>query len=102
MATWNATVGAEYYWNEKWALRGGLFTDRANTPKIVSGDVNAYDHVDLYGGSLSASYFTRQSSITAGGTYRYGAGQAQILGNQQIQDVKMQALTLFLSAAYFY
>lgn len=100
--TWNAAVGAEYYWNEQWALRGGLFTDRANTPKIVSGDVNAPDHVDLYGGSLSVGYFTRQSSITFGSTFRYGKGQAQILGDNQIQDVTTQALTLFLSAAYFY
>ena len=100
--TWNAALGAEYYLSEKWALRGGLFTDRANTKKIESGDVNAFDHVDLYGGSLSLSYFTRQSSITAGSSYRYGSGKAQLLGDSQIQEVKMQALTLFLSASYFY
>lgn len=102
VATWNVALGTEYYLSEKWALRGGLFTDRANTPKIKSGDVNAFDHVDLFGGSLSVSYFTRQSSITFGGTYRYGAGNAQILGGTQIQDVKMQAMTYTLSASYFY
>lgn len=101
-ATWNVAMGTEYYLDEKWAIKGGLFTDRANTPKIVSGDVNAYDHVDLYGGSLSVSYFTRQSSITVGGTFRYGTGKAQILGNQAIQDLTSQASTFFLSAAYFY
>ena len=101
-ATWNAALGTEYYLNEKWALRGGLFTDRANTAEIKSGDVNAFDHVDLYGGSLSASYFTRQSSITFGSTYRYGKGQAEILGNDKVQDVEMQASTYFLSASYFY
>lgn len=102
VATWNAALGAEYYLTEKWALKGGLFTDRANTPKITSSDVNAFDHVDFYGGSISVSYFTRQSSITVGSTYRYGKGQAQILGDSQIQDVKSMAWTSFLSAAYFY
>lgn len=101
-ATWNVALGTEYYLDEKWAIKGGFFTDRANTPKIKSSDINAYDHVDLYGGSLSASYFTRQSSITLGATFRYGVGQAQILGNQTIQDVTSQASTFFLSAAYFY
>lgn len=101
-ATWNVALGTEYYLDETWAIKGGLFTDRANTPKIKSGDINALDHVDLYGGSLSVSYFTRQSSITLGSTFRYGVGQAQILGNQTIQDVTMLASTYFLSAAYFY
>lgn len=100
--TWNVALGTEYYLDEKWAIKGGFFTDRANTPKIKIGDTNAYDHVDLYGASLSTSYFSRQSSITLGVTYRYGVGQAQILGNQEIQDVKSQALTAFLSASYFY
>jgi len=101
-ATWNIALGTEYYFNETWALRAGVFTDRANTPKIKSSDVNALDHVDLYGGSLSVAYFTRQSSITVGSSFRYGTGQAQILGNNLIQDVQAQAMTLFLSAAYFY
>lgn len=101
-ATWNAALGTEYYLDEKWAIKGGFFTDRANTPKIQSGDANAFDHVDLYGVSMSASYFTRQSSITGGVTFRYGNGQAQILGNQTIQDVTSLATTAFLSAAYFY
>ncbi len=102
-ATWNAALGTEYYLNEKWALRGGLFTDRANTPGVKAGNgVDDFDHIDLYGGSLSASYFTRQSSITFGSTYRYGIGQAEILGNDKAQDVEMQASTYFLSASYFY
>lgn len=102
MSTWNVALGAEYYWSEKWAIRAGLFSDRANTPVVNSGDVNALDHVDLYGGSLSVSYFTRQSSLTIGGAYRYGIGRAQILGDARIQELKSQALTAFLSAAYFY
>ncbi len=101
-AIWNAALGVEYYLSEKLALKGGLFTDKANTPKITSTSVNALDNVDLYGGSLSASYFTRQSSITIGSTYRLGSGKAQILGGSQIQDLKSSVWTSFLSASYFY
>jgi len=102
VAVINAAFGTEYYLNEKWALRGGLFTDKANTPKIKSGDSNALDHVDLYGASLSACYFTRQSAITLGTTYRFGSGKAQILGGTAIQNVKISAWTHTLSASYFY
>ena len=101
-AIWNVALGTEYYVSETWAIKAGLFTDKANTPDIKSSDVNALDHVDLYGGSLSLSYFTRQSSITIGSTYRIGNGKAQILGNSKIQDVKSQVWTSFLSASYFY
>ncbi|MBI4745211.1 MAG: outer membrane protein transport protein, partial [Deltaproteobacteria bacterium] len=43
--TWNAALGAEYYLSEKWALRGGLFTDRANTPEAKAGNgIDDFDH----------------------------------------------------------
>jgi long-chain fatty acid transport protein len=101
-ATLNAALGAEYYLDDAWAIKGGVFTDMANTPKIKSGDSDAFDHADFFGGTFSVSYFTRQSSITFGAAYRYGTGQAQITGGQAIQDVTSQASTFFLSAAYFY
>lgn len=102
VATTNIALGTEYYLDEKWAVRAGLFTDKANTPKINSGDSNALDHVDLTGFTLSACYFTRQSAITLGTAYRSGSGKAQILGGTAIQDVKMTAWTFTLSASYFY
>lgn len=102
-ATWNAALGTEYYASERWALRAGLFTNRANTPVINNGDNNKLDHVDLYGGSLSMTYFTRQSSVTLGGSYSYGAGKAQVSDNTtDIQDVESQSETIFLSAGYSY
>jgi long-chain fatty acid transport protein len=101
-ATWNLALGTEYYLSENWALRGGIFSNKANTPEIKAGDVNALDHVDLYGGTLSISRFTRQSSISLGGSYSFGSGKAQILGNDRIQDMSMQTSTFFLSASYSY
>ena len=101
-ATWNAALGTEYYITEKWGLRAGIFTNRANTSEINTGDVDKFDHVDIYGGSISITHFSRQSSLTFGANYGFGAGKAQVLGGSYIQDVEMQTLTGFVSAAYSY
>src|SRR3989338_6641996 len=101
-ATWNAALGTEYYITEKWVLRAGIFTNRANTSEINTGDVDKFDHVDIYGGSISITHFSRQSSLTFGADYGFGSGKAQVLGGSYIQDVEMQTLTGFVSAAYSY
>lgn len=106
-AIWNAALGTEYYFNQSWAIRAGLFSNKANTPDIKSGDIDKEDHVDLYGGSLSMTHFTRQSSITLGGSYSTGSGKAQVVADldgkaRQIQDVELSAATVFLAASYSY
>ncbi len=103
VATWNARVGFEYYYSSDWALRGGLYTNNANSPTLVSGGVNQPDNVNYYGLSLSLSRFTRNSSITGGFSYSTGNGKAQaISGVTNIQDVTANSLTLFLSTSYSY
>ena len=98
-ATWNAALGMEYYLSNRWALRGGLYTNRANTPS----DVTIYDHIDYYGGSLSLTRFTRSSSITLGISEALGSGEAQVFNsNFQNQDVSSQVTTVFLSTQYVY
>lgn len=117
----NAALGAEYYLNEKTALRGGLFTNMANTPELSSGKVNQPEHIDMYGASLSISRFTRASSLTLGGSYSidadrfsckwgnggpscdFGSGEAQVFSDRtSIQDTDMRNLTAFISAAFSY
>ncbi|MBI5193371.1 MAG: hypothetical protein HZA08_08035 [Nitrospirae bacterium] len=99
----NIAVGAEYYLYEDLALRGGLHTNYSNTPKVISGNVNQTEHIDMYGASLSISHFARSTSLTIGGSYEYGTGKAQIIsGNTTLQDMVMQSLTLFVSAAFNY
>src|SRR4030066_547610 len=88
--TVNAAVGAEYYPSARIALRSGLFTNMANTPKLTTGEANEPEHIDMYGASLSISHFTRSSSLTFGGSYSYGTGKSHIYGNTSIQDVEMQ------------
>ena len=99
----NIALGAEYYFTRNWALRGGFFTDYANTPKVSSGRINQLEHIDLYGGTLSISRFTRNTAVTLGGGYTYGTGKAQIIGNStDIQNAESQGWMFFLSSSYSY
>ena len=99
----NSLVTSEYYLYEDLALRGGIHTNFANTPKLISGNTLQPEHIDMYGASLSISRFARTTSLTIGGSYEYGTGKAQIIsGNTAIQDMVMQSLTLFVSAAFNY
>jgi long-chain fatty acid transport protein len=102
-ATWNIKLGSEYYLSSRWALRGGLFSNRANTPAIESGRSDQPQHIDMYGMSLSGSRFSRNSSLTLGLSYARGAGEAQVVGGiSNIQDVDASSLSLFLSTSYSY
>jgi len=97
----NIAIGTEYYFNAAWAIRGGIFTNNANTPEIVPGQINQSDHVDLTGFSLSISRFSKSSSITIGFTGSYGKGQAQVIaGSPLIQELDQSVKTLYLSTSY--
>lgn len=99
----NGALGAEYYVNKNWAVRGGLFTDFANTPKVVEGGIDQKEHIDMYGGSLTVSHFTKNTSISCGGSYKFGSGKSQVLGgNSAIQDANSNSWTIFVSSSYSY
>ncbi|MDT8424018.1 MAG: hypothetical protein RQ724_09625, partial [Desulfuromonadales bacterium] len=100
-ATFNLAAGVEYYLNDSLAIRGGLFTDRANTPDVKNGGKNQQEHIDLYGGSLSLTHFTKASGTTLGVSYATGSGDAQMIGDStQIQKVDVDNLSVFLSASH--
>lgn len=99
----NGAVGAEYYINKNWAVRGGLFTDFANTPDVVAGGINQKEHIDMYGTSMTVSHFTKNTSISAGGSFKIGSGESQVLGGSSaIQDVDANNWTIFISSSYSY
>lgn len=99
----NFSVGTEYYLNEKYALRAGLYSNFSSAPEVEQGKINQVEHIDLYGVSLSLSYFGKGSSLSLGGTYSTGSGDAQIIINSpNIQDVDMNTWTIFLSSSYSY
>lgn len=102
-AVFNAALGAEYYFSRNWAMRGGLFTDVANTHEVVAGRVNQPENVDLYGISFSVSNFTRNTSVTLGTSVAKGAGKAQVIsGDTSIQRLEVENWMLFLSSNYSY
>jgi long-chain fatty acid transport protein len=102
-ATWNLKLGTEYYLSSRWALRGGLYTNHANTPALSSGRTDQPQHLDMYGFSLSGSRFTRNSSLTLGLSYGQGSGEAQVIsGLANTQDVDAYSLSIFLSTSYSY
>lgn len=98
----NGSVGIEYYFNQKLAMRAGAFTNIANTKKM-GANVNETEQIDVYGGSLSISHFTRNTSVTFGGTYGQGSGEAKIIrGSNNIQDATLKTWTVFISSSYSY
>ncbi len=100
-ATWNAALGAEYFLTPSWAVRAGVFTDRANTPELERGGTNQLEHVDLYGASLSLTHYARGAALTFGAVYARGKGDAQIVGGRtEIQEAEVSTLTFFISASY--
>ncbi len=102
-AVTNVAVGTEYYPSKNWAVRGGAFTNLANTPTVQSGGVNQNEHIDLYGATASISNFTRNTSVTLGTALTYGSGKAQIVsGSSAIQDAVSQGWMVFLSSTYSY
>ena len=100
VATLDAAFGTEYYLSKKWALRAGLFSNVANTPPIVAGVTNIEEHINLYGGSLSFTHFTGDSSVTIGGSISYGLGQSQITTKDEVQNASTFGWTMFLSSSY--
>jgi len=102
-AIYNYSLGTEYYFTDTLAARAGFFTDKANTPSLSSSNVNQPEHIDIYGVTLSLSLFHRTSSITLGMSYGLGEGEAQIVANSTtIQDVEIENLAVYISAAYSY
>jgi hypothetical protein len=102
VATLDFAVGSEYYLNKKWAIRAGFFTNVANTPPLQAGVLGSEEHINLYGGSLSFTRFSGDSSVTLGGSMSYGLGQAQIGGTSptDVQDASTFGYTMFLSSSY--
>lgn len=108
-AVLNFALGAEYYLNPQWAVRGGVYSNYANTPELRTTGVSGIqpEHVDMYGLSLSLSQFSRNSILTFGFTFMNGDGKAQLFapdmsGNAGLHDVNISTLTMFLSATYSY
>jgi hypothetical protein len=98
-ATWNTALGAEYFLDSVWGLRGGFYTNNANT-KAISTTASLREHVDLFGLAFSVSRHAKDSSMTAGVNYSLGEGQAVTSpGSNRIQDLSINAFSVFISTS---
>ncbi len=100
----NIASGIEYYLTEKFAVRLGAYTNMANTPELKENANNFYnEHINIFGGTISLSHFSRTSTISFGAAGSYGVGQAQVLDTStSIQEVEYRGLSLFISASNAY
>jgi long-chain fatty acid transport protein len=100
-ATFNWSIGAEYYLNESWAVRGGLYSDNANTRNVDPNGTNQAPHVNLIGGSFGLSMYRPGASITLGVTYANGTGPGQAFSDSTlVQQVTQNNLIFFLGGSY--
>lgn len=100
LATVDAALGTEYYLNKTWAMRAGVFSNVANTPQIQAGVTNIEEHINLFGGSLSFTHFTGDTSVSLGGSLSAGSGKAQIGDPNEVQDASIFSWTMFLSSSF--
>jgi len=97
----NVAAGLEYYISGKLAIRMGGFTNFANTPKLTPKAINEYnEHINIIGGTMSFTHFTRASSISFGAAATLGEGDAQVIGGATtIQEVEYMGASIFISAS---
>ena len=98
----NIALGTEYYLSSTLALKGGFYTNVANSEKINAGDSGKDENIDLYGISASSTIFTRSTSLTFGMVYGFGSGQAQVnsADSTAIQSVSATSLLIYIGTSY--
>jgi len=97
-ATWNAAAAMEYFLNSSWALRGGLYTNNANTSDTKKAGMD--DHVDIIGGAFSISRYTKTSNITLGINLYQGSGYGDLNDNtSKVQKIDISGVNLFISTS---
>jgi hypothetical protein len=106
--TINGAIGAEYYATPITPIRFGVFTNFASTPRLPgtlsTGDGQYANNIDLYGGSLSFSLQTRNSSVTLASFVQstvLGKGSSELIdGKNTPVEVLSYTISLTGSARY--
>ena len=98
----NIALGTEYSFWKDWIFRGGVFSNRSNSPDINASMKPGAEKIDMYGIAGSISFRIMQSSITVGGNYGQGSGTARITSDQVVQDVSARTWNVFIASTYLY
>jgi long-subunit fatty acid transport protein len=97
----NVALGSEWYMSDQIVLRGGLYTNNANTPDLDSNKTDQRPHVDYLGLTAGITFANPGSSFTLCTQLSQGSGKGQILsGNPTQQDVESTTAALYITASY--
>jgi hypothetical protein len=117
-AVTNLHLGTEWYMTASIPLRIGLFTNNDARPEVKKGNYNATaedncgkaafrekycgqpDSIDYIGESVFIGWVQPNSQVAAGFTFQQGTGQAQKLGDHQVQDVEASSYAFSFSATH--
>lgn len=101
--TWNASLGYEKTWNEKFKSRVGLFSNFSSHPDpdttLVQGQG---DHVDQVGFSANMAFRLENIEYTFGGYYTGGRGRSVQRINQAYEVVPkvVNVFTMLVGTSY--
>lgn len=99
--TLNISVGTEYFFSDKKAIRLGFYTNNANTSKLNSTATDQAPNVDMYGLTASMSLFSSGSALSFGTLYSKGAGKGQAIGGVTAQqDISRDSVTVYFTGSY--
>jgi long-chain fatty acid transport protein len=98
----NLALGTEYSLGKDWIFRGGVFTNRSNSPDITPDMKSGVEKIDMYGIAGSITFRIMQNSITVGGNYGQGSGTARITSDQVARDVSARTWNVFIASTYLY
>lgn len=97
----NFALGTEWFASERVVLRGGFYTNNANTPALVNNRKNQSPHVDYYGLTAGITFESPGSSFTFCTQYSKGSGKGQVVGNSTAQqDIDATATAIYITASY--
>ncbi|MGE0173063.1 MAG: OmpP1/FadL family transporter [Oligoflexales bacterium] len=99
-AVTNYALGVEYYVTPAIPVRWGLFTNYDARPELDENKYAQRDHIDYIGTSLFFAWVQPNSQVALGGIYQVGDGEAQKLGDFQIQKVESTSVTYAFSATH--
>lgn len=99
----NTAFAAEYYTSDRFALRTGFYTDISSAPNVSSSSTSEADHIDIYGLTLSGTFFSGKTSVSLGLDYGFGKGESQVFSSSNtVYDVEYSNMTVHVSTSFSY
>lgn len=97
----NFSFGTEWFVNDRIVLRGGLYSNNANTPQLVANKINQPEHVDYLGMTAGITFESPGSSFTLCTQFSQGNGKGQVLsGRTEQQEIEATTAAIYITASY--